>query len=315
MNTKKKTVSVAIATFNGELYIAKQIESIVKQSVLPDEVIVSDDRSTDKTLQIIEDIKPTLPFDLKIFKNQKQLGYSQNFNNALKNCSCDIVFICDQDDYWLENKIEVILDSFQTYPNMNLIIHDLEFCDSHLNKTNIRKSSRFKGRINLMHGYVTGMATAIRSEFLKKCMPIPMDISVEYDTWLHHLALYTNSKFYCPTPLALYRRHESNATQGSSLNNPHSTFFTDKLRSLNPIDSFERILKRDLITMEKLKSFNSSIDTDINHLNNRIEASIARIDILKSSFLKRPVLILKALLKGKYLYFSGIKSAIKDLIN
>lgn len=103
-----KKISVAIATYNGSKYIEEQIESILKQSVLPSEIVISDDMSRDDTLKIAKNALRSFPGHVYMSRNSKTLGYKKNFMKAYNKCSGDMVFFCDQDDIWHVKKIELI---------------------------------------------------------------------------------------------------------------------------------------------------------------------------------------------------------------
>lgn len=112
-NKGKFMISVVMATYNGERYIKEQLESILFQTRKPDEIIINDDRSIDGTVDIIADIKKkyNAPIILKV--NEKRLGYAQNFREAIRRTKGEIVFLSDQDDVWLENKIEICMAVFE----------------------------------------------------------------------------------------------------------------------------------------------------------------------------------------------------------
>ncbi|MBP3803805.1 MAG: glycosyltransferase [Oribacterium sp.] len=101
------TVSVVMTTYNGERFIIDQLDSIRNQTMKPDEVLIFDDRSTDKTFSIIDDyIKKYALHTWKVIENAENLGWKKNFINAMKNASGDYVFLSDQDDIWMHDKIE-----------------------------------------------------------------------------------------------------------------------------------------------------------------------------------------------------------------
>ena len=96
-------ISVCIATFNGEKYISSQLDSILNQVVPVHEIIISDDMSTDNTIEIIKNCNNPI---IKIFINKERLGVAKNFENAIKHANGDFIFLCDQDDIWLKNKTQ-----------------------------------------------------------------------------------------------------------------------------------------------------------------------------------------------------------------
>ncbi|MDE6793421.1 MAG: glycosyltransferase, partial [Muribaculaceae bacterium] len=96
-------VSVCLATYNGELFIKEQIQSIIPELENEDEIIISDDGSTDNTLPIIRNFKDSR---IKIFINKETQGVNNNMENAIRKASGDIIFLSDQDNVWIKGKIE-----------------------------------------------------------------------------------------------------------------------------------------------------------------------------------------------------------------
>lgn len=100
-------MSIAMATYNGARYLREQLDSFAAQTRLPDELVVCDDGSSDDTLNILEEFARTAPFQVRIFRNDVNLGYAQNFARALERCVGDLVFLSDHDNVWFEDKIDV----------------------------------------------------------------------------------------------------------------------------------------------------------------------------------------------------------------
>ena len=121
-----KTVSVALATYNGANFLRAQLDSIASQTKTPDELIVTDDCSTDNTVDIVREFAKTVSFPVVVHINEKKVGYTQNFSRALSLCSGDIVFLSDQDDVWLSNKVDNVVNVFNALPKTLLVIHDIE---------------------------------------------------------------------------------------------------------------------------------------------------------------------------------------------
>ena len=103
------SIGVAIASFNGEKYISEQINSIINQKTKVDKIVINDDKSTDKTIGIINKLI-TKGYPIVLHQNEENLGYSRNFLECIKKCDTDYIFICDQDDLWLENKVEEMVN-------------------------------------------------------------------------------------------------------------------------------------------------------------------------------------------------------------
>jgi len=120
------TSSIALATHNGEDYISDQLNSIANQTQPPDELIISDDLSTDRTLELIQKFSQTAPFPVRLYITKNRLGYIKNFEKAAALCNGDIVFFCDQDDIWVPQKIEIVVSVFSREPEVGQVLH---FCD------------------------------------------------------------------------------------------------------------------------------------------------------------------------------------------
>ncbi len=107
------TVSVAMATYNGEKYIREQLDSLAAQEHVPAELVVTDDASTDETLAIIDEFSKIVPFPVYIHRNDRRVGYRANFMRAAALCRSELVAFCDQDDIWDPRKIAVCAETFE----------------------------------------------------------------------------------------------------------------------------------------------------------------------------------------------------------
>jgi glycosyltransferase involved in cell wall biosynthesis len=205
-------ISVAMAVFNGEEYIGEQISSILAQLNKDDELVISDDNSTDNTKAIILDFCETNS-QIKFLKGPCN-GVIQNFENAIYACSGDIIFLCDQDDVWLLNKKETVLEAL-CKSEADLVLHDAFVTDS---KLNIIQSSFFEMRgskAGFLHNYLKnsymGCCMAFKSDFRKVFLPFPKNIPM-HDQWIGLMAEYFGSVHFIKVPLIKYRRHSGNAT-------------------------------------------------------------------------------------------------------
>lgn len=125
------TVSIAIATFNGEKYIDALLQSLSKQSRLPDEVVISDDCSIDSTVEKLEKFAVSAPFKIKVLRSDVRQGVVVNFYKAFDACECDYIAYCDQDDVWDPRKIENCIGSLERH-HAALLIHKSLVVDSGL---------------------------------------------------------------------------------------------------------------------------------------------------------------------------------------
>ena len=204
-------ISVCIATYNGEKYIKQQLDSILSQLSDNDEVIVSDDSSTDGTLDIIHSLKDSR---IQIFEGNSFHSPIYNFENALKFAKGDYIFLADQDDVWKPNKVEICMNYLKQY---DLVISDAEIVDFN---GNLISQSFFSVRgtkngkyFNLIKNCYIGCCMAFTRKVLVKSLPFPKNLPM-HDIWIGNVASFLCGKvFFSPEKLIEYRRHESNSSQ------------------------------------------------------------------------------------------------------
>lgn len=207
-----KKVSIALCTYNGELYIEEQLMSILNQTYKNIEIIIVDDGSTDNTVNIIEQIAEKYP-QIKIYKNESNLGYNKNFEKAFKACKGDYIAISDQDDIWLTEKIEILLDKISdnwlVFSNSELINEKGELSGNQLLDQNFRIENR-DFRSCLFYNSVTGHTSMFSKKFLEYLIPIPE--KGYYDWYMGFIAMYHNKITYVNKCLTLHRIHQTSAT-------------------------------------------------------------------------------------------------------
>ena len=321
------SISVALATFNGAQYLSEQLQSIAYQTILPNEVIICDDGSNDNTIEVAESFAKEVSFRVKIVQNSVNLGYAQNFNKALNLCTKKIVFLCDQDDYWLPNKIERVLLSFVKYPKAVLAIHDLDFCKEDLSPVGQTKIERMLLGQNIEKSYVVGMATAIKKDFLRLCLPIPNISGVTHDRWLHNCALAVDGKIIINEVLAMYRRHGENVTANTAVNlslvlnkwtylwarfkEPSRVKFLENVHQ-SPLASWLSEHRQVLLESGYLDESRLQLLIDQECLLNNVLNERNRL--LQLARWRRVPAVFKLLYDGSYKSFFSWKSALKDLV-
>lgn len=199
-------ISVCIATYNGEKYIKDQLDSILLQLRENDEIIVSDDGSSDTTIEIVNSCSDTR---IKIFHNSFK-NLILNFEFALKQAKGDYIFLSDQDDIWLPNKVEVclahLINSDIVVSNCKVVNQDLEI----INESFFELNNSRQGLIsNLIKNSYLGCCLAFRKELLIIALPFPKAIPM-HDIWLGFVAELFYKPIFIKEPLVLYRRHGSN---------------------------------------------------------------------------------------------------------
>src|SRR5262245_24028664 len=125
-------ISVAMATYNGEAFVEDQIESILQQTRLPDELVVSDDCSSDRTIELINEATIGCPFPVRIFHSARNVGPTGNFEIAIRETTGDIIIPSDWDDYWLPERVSVTASVFADNRDVVLAYCDAELTDRDL---------------------------------------------------------------------------------------------------------------------------------------------------------------------------------------
>lgn len=222
--SQPSSVSIVMATFNGVDYLADQLVSLFRQTRLPDELVVYDDGSTDGTWALLQEYAAKAPFQMRIFRADKNSGVNAAFRAALLHASCDVIFFCDQDDVWFPNKIESSLAALDKAPAAGFVFCDaIQFTSSgqKLSKTvwNLanftpRRQACFRQKPleTMISGgnFVYGMASAFRRHVLEPFIAIESSASVmTHDTWFALCATAIGHPGVAlPQTLLAYRRHE-----------------------------------------------------------------------------------------------------------
>lgn len=202
-------ISVCVATYNGERFVEAQLRSILSQLGPEDEVIVSDDESTDKTLQVVESLK-----DKRIRVLHSTAHYFKwNFHNALQAAKGDIIFLSDQDDVWLPGKVEKCLKALE---EVDMVVHDSRVVDNEMQEI-YPSFFRFYGSgpgllKNALNNTYFGSCMAFRRRVLDAALPFPESNEIGHDIWLGLVAEMTGSVRFLDEPLLLYRRHDLSRT-------------------------------------------------------------------------------------------------------
>lgn len=206
--------SVCVATYNGERYIEAQLRSILAQIEEDDEVVVSDDGSTDSTLEIIGSIG-----DKRIRVCHCEAHYFRdNFANALRHAKGELIFLSDQDDVWLPGKYAHCVAELES---ADLVCTNAKETDEELKVYNDNFFSVYrsgKGILkNSLNNTYYGACMAFRRRLLDDALPFPPTHEIGHDVWLGLVAEMTGEVRFIDTPYLLYRRHAGTVTQTNSL--------------------------------------------------------------------------------------------------
>ncbi len=240
-------ISIAMATFNGEKYLREQLNSLAAQTLLPNELVVTDDGSTDSTIFIIQEFSRYSPFPVRLFVNTNRLGFADNFLKAAKLCDGDWIAFCDQDDFWLPNKLERCAEEFNN-PSIVFITHSGTVVNEDLNPLGWRVPDFYKSCTReRLHGdpwgVFAGFSTLVKRDILNhidsKMRPahpyLPGDRQ-SHDRWVYFLAFIFGDTAFISDSLVLYRQH---------LNNTYGVKKVSRLNSFNAglASNYEFLLK------------------------------------------------------------------------
>lgn len=221
-------ISVCIATYNGENYIRQQLMSILPQLSEDDEIVISDDHSTDRTNEVISSVNDPrirlFTHDVTIEAKFTIDRSTYNFANALSHARGDIIFLCDQDDYWLPEKVQTMVSLLVS---SDLVMSDCLIGDETLNTTGQVYSDirpfRTGTLTNFLKSHYLGCCMAFKREVYQKALPFPKH-GVAHDLWIGLTAERYFKIKYTKQPLMIYRRH-SNTVTASGKTNQTSTLF------------------------------------------------------------------------------------------
>jgi len=198
-----------MATYNGQKYIRQQLGSILGQIGESDEIIISDDSSSDRTVEIIK------TFDdkrIRLFENNRFKSPAYNFENALEKATGDIIFLSDQDDIWMENKVKIMFGLLQQY---ELVVSDCIIINENedvLQESFFKTRGSKKGRLNnLIKNSYMGCCMAFNRRILEIALPFPQNLAM-HDMWIGMIGELYGTTYFCDQKLIKYRRHENSAS-------------------------------------------------------------------------------------------------------
>ncbi len=237
-------VTVLLAVYNGEKYLAEQLDSILNQTEKNIKILIRDDGSTDNSLKIIDLFCERYSNIISKISGDPTGGAAQNFAELLQNCDDDYIMFCDQDDIWLPEKIEITLAAMKSAEgedaSIPVLVHgDLKVVDQDLNV--ISQSMLDYQRLNcenlslpklLVQNYVTGCTVMINRALKQKCGKIPPNC-IMHDWWLAIIAQLFGKIVCINEPLLLYRQHTDNQVGAKSAHG--LSYVKQKLKTLDRV--------------------------------------------------------------------------------
>lgn len=213
-----ETISVALCTYNGARFLEEQLASLQAQIRCPDELIVCDDRSTDKTVQLLEAFARIAPFPVRIHVNPANLGSTMNFDRAMRLCTGSLIAFCDQDDIWHSTRLSACAEAFQHDPRLELVFSNGQLIDEAGTQIPGRLWDKFTFdpaiRKRIQHGdmlplvryrFVTGATVMFRSHLREYVCPAAGEWL--HDGWIAAFAACLGGVGFLDEPLIRYRIH------------------------------------------------------------------------------------------------------------
>ena len=211
---------MALCTYNGEPFLRQQLASIQQQTRLPDELVVCDDQSTDQTLAIVREFAASAPYPIKIFENERNLGFAANFERAIRHCEGNLIALSDQDDVWYPNRLARSEQEFAAHPEAGLVFSDADVINdnSELAGPTLWHRLGFAGKhegellagqyiVLAKHRFVTGATVMFRTSLRDRFLPIGKGWI--HDEWIALIAAAFSDLRPIGQPLIRYRVHGS----------------------------------------------------------------------------------------------------------
>lgn len=213
-------ISVAMTTYNGEAFVGKQLESICNQSMPVDEIIICDDGSIDCTVEIIRYYMDNNP-NIKLYINEKNLGYRENFKKALSLCQGEYIFLSDQDDIWMKDKVSEVIHKMHKNNAISVLatsFHYIDQNDTYINKENMtlyyhpvgeEELKQISFQELLLHNYFQGCCMCMKKHIKELYLQSYSD-RIPHDWFINLIAANENGMYLWKKPLVLYRIHQHN---------------------------------------------------------------------------------------------------------
>jgi len=272
-----------MATYNGQEYLSEQLESILRQTKKVDEIVIVDDCSTDGTVEMIHEYMRKYPqSNIRFFANETNLGYKKNFYKAMSFCEGDIIFLCDQDDIWKENKVDILNGLLESNSDMGLVSSSFIQIDGDGEEVSSNKSAYMRkmdeGNLYsvpledlIFHNISQGCAMALRKEIRDLFLQHFTD-ELPHDWILNAIAAMNKTCYYLNSPMFYYRIHDKNTiglNEGLTLNKKNSL-------AVRTYDAMQAVKVLDLI---------KKMDSDCYQRDKRLDEmrkfSLNHIDYLK----------------------------------
>jgi glycosyltransferase involved in cell wall biosynthesis len=325
--TKSPSISVALCTFNGERFIAGQLESVFAQSLLPTEVIVADDASSDDTRAIVAATvaraNPNGAVTVRVLAPHERLGVTANFQRAIEATTGELIVLCDQDDIWMPNRLERAAAEFAARPELTLLHGDARLVDDAGRPTSgtlfdsLGLTANERAEIHrgdafstlLRRNVVTGATAMFRRTLLTSALPFPE--GWVHDEWLAIIAAAVGRVDFTTDRLIDYRQHDANVIGVSA-----PTVRSRVTRVLEPRGDRNRALAdRTSLLVRRLGALPDVHDGAVLLASEKLAVEGVRADMPTSRILRLPA-ALRLLVTGRYARYCSQGSAefVRDML-
>ena len=323
-------VSVAVCTYNGEKFVAEQMRSILTQTLLPGEVVVSDDGSTDRSVEIVLDTvkawqsaNPAARVDLHVLRNEAPSGVTKNFEKALMACRGDLIALCDQDDVWHPDRLESSVAVFDGRPDVLLLHSDAQLIDdgghptgeyllSALGVSTAEIEAVRSGRaldVLLRRNIVTGATTMVRKELVQRARPFPA--AWVHDEWLGAVAASTGRLEIVERPLIGYRQHSGNQIGAGRVT------LAGKLERVRTGRTARnaRLLERARVLRDRSASFDPVPDSEtLGKIQGKLAHEMMRSGLPEPRLARMRPVVAAWLSRSYNRYGLGVQDVVRDLL-
>ncbi len=310
-----------MAVYNGGRFLDAQLESLFAQSLGPSEIVICDDLSGDDTAEIVERWRQKYPEIIKYYRNSERLGVSRNFEHAISLCHERITFLCDQDDVWLPDKIEVMATLIDDNSQLSAAFADSILVDeklkplgkTHWENRGFRTEDVIKSSAGLLDLFLVrvpaaGHDMAFNTDLRNILLPFP-DLPECHDTWIGLMLAAMQGWSAAEEPLTLFRQHSANVSGSGKRMNWFQRWREAKKSIKTNTFAWNATLYQALI--ERLAS--TCRPEILMKLEERRRHSAARAAMNASIFRRFPLIVKEIVNRNYFKYARGWQSAVQDL--
>ncbi len=317
--------SVAIATYNGARYLPEMLDSILAQTVLPAEIVCSDDASTDETVAIVRSYAEKSAVPIKLVTHAENVGIISNFLDAFRATTCPYVAYCDQDDFWLPTKLEKCAESLTN--NVSMVCHPSIVTDAELNPTGVvyydisqKIHARYPSVSNMIMPW--GHQLVVRRDVIDALLQLHQSgdfrdsqIGCNFDVTLPFVASLLGDAVYSNEPQVLFRRHEdATSPAGNELVQSHTTL-ASRVARRNAALRDDVVLLRDMVALVREASFVGAAEKArcLQAYRDKLHLLERRLDLSEASSMLMRLLRLPSILYGQSRVGFNTGRVLKDL--